>query len=495
MLRKPTIVVLLLLAALSAHAHGSLKFTNGLWFNGTTFEKKTMYAVGNVFRDEFDGEATVVDLAGRYVVPPFGDAHNHAFADGGNVDEQLQRYLRAGIFYVKNPNNSASLTAPLRARVNTPETVDVIYANGGLTRTGGHPSQIYARLGERFADAYVTVDSSAELERKWPQILAGKPDFVKVYLEHSEDAKASRGLDPALVPLVVARAHRDGLRVSAHVVSAADFRTAAAAGIDEITHLPLALLTAADTALAKEKNVTVVTTVLSHRPNEGFTGHGANLALLKRAGVNVVLGVDNDPTVVDEALAVAQLGVYTNAELLRMLTEGTPRAIFPSRKLGRFANGFEASLLALDANPLEDLAALRRVSVRVKQGHVIELAPVKPSIVDALTPILMTKGLEAGIAEYRRLAAEEGSKWDFGEPQLNRLGYALLNHGQTDFAIALFRLNAEQFPTSSNVWDSLGEAYMKAGRKELAIANYRKALQLNPHNENAAAMLKKLLEE
>jgi imidazolonepropionase-like amidohydrolase len=491
MLRKPTIVFLFLLAAATARAHGNLKFTNGLWFDGTSFEKKTMYSVDGVFREAFDGEAAEVDLSGRYVVPPFGDAHNHAFADGANVDEQLARYLRAGVFYVKNPNNSPSLTAPLRARVNTPETVDVIYANGGLTRTGGHPSQLYARLGARFDDAYLTVDSAADLERKWPSLLAGKPDFVKIYLEHSEGE--SRGLDAALVPRIVARAHRDGLRVSAHVTSAKDFRIAAAAGVDEITHLPLAPLTAEDAALAKQ--VTVVTTVLSHRPNEGFTGHGANLALLKRAGVNVVLGVDGDPTVVEEALAVAKLGVFTNVELLRMLTVGTPRAIFPARKIGRLAEGYEASLLALEANPLEDPAAVRRIAVRVKQGHVLRLAPIKTGVAEALMPVVMSRGLEAGIAEYRRLLSEETDRWDFGEPQLNRLGYALLNHGQLEPAIAVFRLNAERFPRSSNVWDSLGEGSMKAGRKEEAIAHYRKALELNPNNENAAAMLKKLRSE
>jgi imidazolonepropionase-like amidohydrolase len=494
MLRKLTTVVILCLAV-SAHAHGNLKFTNGLWFNGTSFEKKTMYSVANVFRDEYDGEAAVIDLAGKYVVPPFGDAHNHAFADGADVDEQLARYLRAGVFYVKNPNNSASMTAPIRARVNTPETVDVLYANGGLTRTGGHPSQIYTRLGDRFSDAWVPVDSPADLDRKWPAMLAAKPGFVKIYLQHSEDPAANRGLDPALVPVIVARAHRDGLRVSAHVASAADFRTAVAAGVDEVTHLPLAPLTPADAEQARKKNVTVVTTILSHRPREGFTGHVANLTLLKHAGVDVVLGVDNDPTVVEETLAVARLGVYTNAELLRMLTETTPRAVFPTRKLGRLEAGYEASLLALDANPLDDLAALRQVSIRVKQGHVLQLAPIRPSINEALTPVFMTKGLEAALAEYHRLAAEEAEKWDFTEPQLNALGYALINHNQLDSAIAIFQLNAETFPRSANVWDSLAEAHMKAGRKEPAIANYRKSLELNPKNENAKEMLKKLMAE
>src|SRR6185436_10980738 len=97
--RKLTIVVLLMLAALSAHAHGNFKFVNGQWFDGTRFVKKTVYSVDNVFRDAYDGEVRTLDLGGRYVIPPLADAHNHVFADGANVDEQLVRYLRAGIFY------------------------------------------------------------------------------------------------------------------------------------------------------------------------------------------------------------------------------------------------------------------------------------------------------------------------------------------------------------------------------------------------------------
>jgi hypothetical protein len=153
-----------------------------------------MYSVDNVFRATYDGEARTIDLAGHYVVPPFADAHNHAFADDANVDEQRARFLRAGIFYVKNPNSSIRGTAAIRSLMNRPETVDVIYANGGLTTKGGHPTQIYDRFGPGMSDnAYFIVDSAADLDRVWPLIRAGKPDFIKLYLEHSEDPKQRRG--------------------------------------------------------------------------------------------------------------------------------------------------------------------------------------------------------------------------------------------------------------------------------------------------------------
>ena len=61
--------------------------------------------------------------------------------------------------------------------------------------------------------------------------------------------------------------------------------------------------------------------------------------------------------------------------------------------------------------------------------------------------------------------------------------------------IILFQRNVQEFPQSSNAYDSLAEAYMKAGQKDLAIANYEKSLQLDPKNQNAVEMLKKLNEK
>jgi tetratricopeptide (TPR) repeat protein len=64
--------------------------------------------------------------------------------------------------------------------------------------------------------------------------------------------------------------------------------------------------------------------------------------------------------------------------------------------------------------------------------------------------------------------------------RLNGLGHKLLNSGQTQDAIAMFQRNVQEYLQSSNVYDSLGEGYMKAGQKDLAIANYEKSLQLYP---------------
>ena len=61
-----------------------------------------------------------------------------------------------------------------------------------------------------------------------------------------------------------------------------------------------------------------------------------------------------------------------------------------------------------------------------------------------------------------------------------------------DEAIAVFRLNTEDFPASANTWDSLAEGYMVKGDKQKAIEYYKKSLELDPNNKGAAENIKKL---
>ena len=75
---------------------------------------------------------------------------------------------------------------------------------------------------------------------------------------------------------------------------------------------------------------------------------------------------------------------------------------------------------------------------------------------------------------------------------INRIGYYLLRLKKVDDAIDVFNQNTIDFPQSGNTWDSLAEAYMTKGNKELAIKYYEKSLELDPGNTNAVEQLKKL---
>lgn len=108
--------------------------------------------------------------------------------------------------------------------------------------------------------------------------------------------------------------------------------------------------------------------------------------------------------------------------------------------------------------------------------------------------VLRTKGVEAAVQYFHRKRKMEPDTVFFEEMEMNVLGYRFLQRGKVADAIKLFRLNTVAYPDSGNVYDSLGEAYLKNGQKELAVKNYQKSLKLNPRNENARKVLKELKE-
>jgi hypothetical protein len=395
----------------------SYEFRDGRWFDGKVFQPGTRYTVGGRLSDRRPATVdSVIDLGGAYVVPAFGEDHNHnAVPSDTGISH---RYLRDGIFYVKNPDNLPQEKANAPGRLNVPTSIDVAFANGGLTGPGGHPIELVQRNVARGTwkssdgeGAFLhTIGSVAELEHKWPAILASHPDFIKTYLLFSEEYSQRlgdsstvgwRGLDPALLPLIVRKAHDAGLRVTTHVETAADFRNAVAAGVDEIAHLPgfrpegndlpgyrkldRYRLTAADARRAAEQHVTVATTVsevveilkpmLGGPDSTMARGVWAmlvnNLRLLRDAGVNVVIGSDRYRTTsLPEVMGVRELGVFSDTALLRMWSMATPKAVFPNRKFGT-APGDEASFLVLHGNPLDDLRAVERIRLRVKGGVIL----------------------------------------------------------------------------------------------------------------------------
>jgi hypothetical protein len=416
---RKAIVLALLLATFSAHAQVSTthnyEFANGNWFDGQKFVRRTFYSVAGTLTSKRPARVDrVFDLKDKYVVPPFGEAHNHNL--DWSSDERFARinkmYLDAGIFYVKNPNSLLRSKEPTSAHINLPTSVDGILSNGGLTGSGGHPIEIVTpQRGFKPEDGeggfYYVIDNAADLERKWPIIKASKPDFIKTYLLYSEeyakrkDDKAYdgwKGLDPAVLPEIVRRAHRDGLRVSTHVESAVDFHNAVIAGVDEINHLPgfrpdrndianyanLApyRIAEADAKLAGKNRIVVVTT-LGETAEQTFNEKlpeaarlavramlVQNLQLLHKHRVPIAIGSDSfRQTALPEALSLAKLKAFNNLTLLKMWCETTAATIFPKRKIGHLKDGYEANFLVLTADPLADFTNVKTIELRIKQGE------------------------------------------------------------------------------------------------------------------------------
>jgi CubicO group peptidase (beta-lactamase class C family) len=122
-----------------------------------------------------------------------------------------------------------------------------------------------------------------------------------------------------------------------------------------------------------------------------------------------------------------------------------------------------------------------------------EPQPPKRSIARVLLSTIREKGVDAAVTQYRDIKTKNATEYELGEGELNQLGYSLLQNGRTDDAIAIFKLNVESFPKSSNPYDSLGEAYAAKGEKELAIKNYAHSIELNPANISGVKKLQELV--
>jgi len=197
------------------------------------------------------------------------------------------------------------------------------------------------------------------------------------------------------VPLIVKRAHAIGLKVAAHVETAADYHLALVSGVDELAHVPgycIAAnidpgpyrLTDADVSLTASMRVKVVPTA-SFCDNERISAARkaairdiqlSNLGRLKAVGAHFVIGSDNyGRDSLHEAMYLHVLGLWSNLELLRIWSTATPQDIFPKRRIGKLEPGYEASFLVLRRNPIEDWTATQEIESRWKQGCRIEIDP------------------------------------------------------------------------------------------------------------------------
>jgi hypothetical protein len=284
----------------------AVAFVGGTWWDGERFVPRTFYAVRGILRMQRPARVdSTVDLAGRWVIPPFGDARG-AVTDAAVRDA----YVREGTLYVQ---------------------------------VLGDSDEAVLRDGE-------TGDAGAcELD------VAVRADTVRRVRTARDFAAAVRGgaqlVAPMLAPEFVSGEER-AYRIDDEVMA-----LAAARGVVVVPAAATTLDRTGDDpdALARVQEV-----------------QRDNLRRLARHGVRLAVGRDvAGRTAREEFDALHGLGVLDARALLRAWTE-TPRAIYPGRRVGKLADGYEASFLALARDPLVDVGAVRDIALRVKQGCVLQ---------------------------------------------------------------------------------------------------------------------------
>ncbi len=425
-------------AQVDVAASKTYKFSNGNWFDGKKFKRQTFYSVKGIFTRRAPSKIDeTVDLQNGFVIPPFADAHTHNLDGTFNLDQTVKAYLEEGTFYVQVLGNHATGAKAVRARFNQPSALDVSYANGMLTCTYGHPfmvyeplelgiysySETYKRIDEIKKsrrdenNAYWFLDSKQDVDAKWEKILATKPDVIKIGLLDAENynksaasgEKSNNGLSPEVAEYVVQKAHQANLRVFAHVETANDFRLGLKIGVDGFAHAPnygwngrletkpADDLTIEDIKLAARKKVFVIPTaqrIIYSVTDYDASGKGTlNRERFERvlerykklfnemhqSGVRLAFGLDNfGKTVNPEILFFQENKIFDNLTTLKIAVETTPQAIFPTRKIGKLQENYEASFLVLNKNPLADFTQIKNIKMRFKQGVFIKLENEKP---------------------------------------------------------------------------------------------------------------------
>lgn len=390
-------------------------FVNAFYFDGTGFKAGTLYTVNG--KISFKKPAVIdstIDISGKYIIPPFGEAHNHNVEWYGEerFNKLRDRYLKEGIYYIKNPNNLPKVPGQLKGKINIPKSIDACFSNGSFTAPGGHPLGLVKRNLDREVwkqeDAeggfYYSVDNMNDFLLKWEALKKTKPDFIKTYLLYSEEFDKRRndtnyfawkGLNPAFIKPMVSKIHKDGYKVAVHVETAADFHTALLAGVDEINHTPgfranekygydKYKISEEDAKLAAKNKVVIVTTMgtaidnifktidslPSKKQEKEMIVH--NLSILKKNKVSLAIGSDSyGQTSRYEINNLIKLNLFDNLSPLKMWCETTARAIFPNRKIGYLKEGYEANFLIIDGNPVENFSFTEKISIRVKGGVIL----------------------------------------------------------------------------------------------------------------------------
>lgn len=151
------------------------------------------------------------------------------------------------------------------------------------------------------------------------------------------------------------------------------------------------------------------------------------------------------------------------------------------------------------ANPQGNRLYVNEFRVRPNGTELVPPAPKSilrqirlASLTDLLLAALAEGGVPALEKAYRDFKDDPSTGGQFTEVEINALGYRLMAGGQLQAALEVLKLNAESYPGSWNVYDSLAEAYMNLGEFDRAIELYEKSVEMNPGNSNGIAKLREL---
>jgi imidazolonepropionase-like amidohydrolase len=376
---------------------GSPAIENGVF----SVEHDHFVQVGRAGEVQVPEGARRVDLSGKTVMPGVVDTHTHMPTAREELVDRLQQKAYYGVAAVMSLGQD---TGDVAFQVR-----DEAVPNGALLRTAGRGITM-PEPGRTQAPYWVSTEGEA---RKAVQELAArKVDIVKIWVD-DRDGKYKK-LTPALYGAIIDEAHKNGLRVTAHIFALEDAKGLLRAGLDAFAHSVRDRdIDEEGLALFKQHANLVVAPNLPDRgvatdmswlaeslpadevkrlqdaatdrreAQKAYGIQARNLAKIQAAGVTIVLGTDggvpwSHHVEMEDMVAagmtpsdVIVASTKNAAEFLRMDNAGTVAA------------GNRADFIVLQANPLDDIRNTRTISDVYLRGTAVDRATIRARMMKA----------------------------------------------------------------------------------------------------------------
>jgi imidazolonepropionase-like amidohydrolase len=348
-------------------------------------------------------DAAIVDLSNEWVMPGIMDAHTHVTQSVKYFRELDHNYLveatglralrglhtaqtllNAGITTVRDVGNDANFAAvDLRKAIDAGWFVGPTVQTAGkiIAPYGGQSTGIPQEIGPFWRFEYYDADSPDEIRKAVRENIFYGADLIKLVADNSPYHYSVEEIRAA-----VEEAHHAGRPVAVHVLGGEAADNVIAGGVDSIEHG--FNLTDDQLQRMKEKGIFLSGTDFPaiHFEEGGFPGAKKIAAdiidRLRRAykiGVKMGFSTDIVTDYKDEDraamtwdyLAVWRAAGVPNAEILKCMTTNDAELLRIQKQRGAIAAGLFADIIAMPANPLDDIESLRKVDFVMKNGTIV----------------------------------------------------------------------------------------------------------------------------
>jgi imidazolonepropionase-like amidohydrolase len=362
---------------------------------------------------EFVADA-IYDMSTKTIVPGLIDLHVHLTSDpGGDYRNEAVEpdewgmvvgvknaalTVKAGFTTVREAGSAQNTAFSLR-RGTAEGLIDgprIVAAGPALSIVGGHADVTGFRPEVlRALDGGYTCTGAVECAEKVRKASRMGADVIKITATGGVLSQQGRGLEAHFsndeLKSIADTAHSLGLKVMAHAHGARGIEAASAAGIDTIDHATFA--DEAALKVMKAKGTVLVPTLMALegvrerlgkgiftptvevKAKQALEAAGRQVTRSKAMGVPIAFGTDagvfEHGRNAGEFALLVKAGM-TNAEAFASATTVAAKTLGMENEIGRIAPGYSADLIAVDANPLDDIRTLEKVQWVMVRGRIIK---------------------------------------------------------------------------------------------------------------------------